>query len=166
MIRKATASDANSITRIYNYYISETYVTFEEDSIDDTEMARRIAETHMADLPFLVHEDELGRLTGYAYASKWKGRCAYRYSLEVTVYLGHDKVGKGVGTQLYKELFKQLKQLGYHAVLGGITLPNPASVALHEKFGMRKSAHFKEVGFKFETWVDVGYWQGLLNEML
>ena len=78
------------------------------------------------------------------------------------VYLAPDLVGRGLGTKLYEVLLAQLKEKGFHAVIGGIALPNPASIALHEKFGMKKVAHFKEVGFKFGKWIDVGYWEGVL----
>jgi len=80
----------------------------------------------------------------------------------VSVYLAPEQTGKGAGSRLYTELFLRLSALGYHVVIGAITLPNPASIALHEKFGMEKVGHFKEVGFKFGKWVDVGYWQGIL----
>ncbi|HEV7431928.1 MAG TPA: GNAT family N-acetyltransferase, partial [Steroidobacteraceae bacterium] len=93
------------------------------------------------------------------YASRWKGRCAYRYSVESTVYLEPLAVGQGLGTALYSALFARLQELGCHVVIGGIALPNAASVALHEKFGMRQVAHFAQVGNKFGRWVDVGYWQ-------
>jgi len=77
------------------------------------------------------------------------------------VYLALWKTGMGVGSILYTKLFKRLSDLGYHVVIGSITLRNPANVASHEKFGMEKAAHFKEIGFKFGNWVDVGYWQGV-----
>ena len=89
-------------------------------------------------------------------------RAAYRFSTEVTVYLDHEHVGKGVGSQLYAALFPQLRAQGVHAVLGGIALPNAASVALHERCGLEKVAHLREVGFKFGRWIDVGYWQRML----
>ena len=162
MIRTATQEDAAPIAEIYNHYIEHTVVTFEESRVSGDEIGARIIETLEAKLPWLVAEDEQGRVLGYAYASKWKGRCAYRYSVEITVYLAQQATGKGLGRQLYKVLFEQLKQLSYHTVIGGISLPNPASVALHEKCGLEKVAHFKEVGFKFGQWVDVGYWQGQL----
>ena len=82
--------------------------------------------------------------------------------MESTVYLSPDQAGKGVGTALYDALFTRLESWGAHAVMGGISLPNEASVALHEKLGMRKVAHFEAVGFKFGRWIDVGYWQRLL----
>lgn len=158
MIRCATADDASEIANIYNYYVANTAVTFEEDPVSIDEMSERIQETLCLGLPWLVAENN-GEIQGYAYGSKWKGRCAYRYSVEVTVYLSNLATSQGWGSQLYQQLFKQLKQISVHTAIGGIALPNDASVALHEKFGMKKVAHFEEVGFKFNQWVDVGYWQ-------
>jgi phosphinothricin acetyltransferase len=158
LIRTATASDADSIARIYNHYILNTIVTFEEQAVSAEEMAGRIAEVRSASLPWLVAEQD-GQIVGYAYASKWKGRCAYRFSVESTVYLDPNAVRKGHGSKLYEHLFASLRECGMHVVIGGIALPNPASVALHERFGLKKVAHFSEVGFKFEKWIDVGYWQ-------
>lgn len=161
MIRTATAGDADAIARIYNHYVANTIITFEEQAVSSEEMAARIAEVAAASLPWLVAELD-GSIVGYAYASKWKGRCAYRFSAECTVYLDPDCVGRGYGTQLYESLFAALRERGMHAVIGGVALPNPASVALHEKLGMRKVAHFGEVGYKFDRWIDVGYWQATL----
>lgn len=163
MIRDAKPSDAESIAAIYNHYILNTAVTFEEAEISAAEAQSRIHEAQDQSLPYIIREDKAGSVMGYAYASKWKGRCAYRYSVEVSVYLHPDKTGRGTGTQLYAELLERLTELEYHAVIGGISLPNPASIALHEKFGMKKVAQFSEIGFKFGKWVDVGYWQGLLK---
>jgi len=111
-----------------------------------------------AGLPWLVAVEE-GAVVGYAYATKWKERSAYRFSVEVSVYLSNQSHGRGLGAKLYETLFSTLKEGGIHAVMGGITLPNLASVALHEKMGMKKVAHFEKVGFKFDQWHDVGYWQ-------
>jgi L-amino acid N-acyltransferase YncA len=124
-------------------------------------MSNRITEVTDAELPWLVAEQN-HVIVGFAYASKWKGRCAYRYSAEVTIYLSHSMTSKGIGSALYSELFLRLRENSTHVVLGGISLPNDASIALHEKFGMSKVAHFDEVGFKFGNWVDVAYWQGKL----
>lgn len=162
MIRTAKSSDAKAIANIYNYYISNTVVTFEEDTISSAEINYRISEIGSMNLPWLVAEDS-GEIIGYAYASQWHGRCAYRFSVEITVYLSHLLISQGWGTRLYENLFSELKKKSIHVVIGGIALPNIASIALHEKFGMEKVAHFKEVGFKFNRWVDVGYWQGKLN---
>ena len=98
-------------------------------------------------------------VVGYAYATKWKERSAYRFSVESTIYLANGTEGKGVGSVLYQALFNKLKLKGINNVIGGIALPNPASVGLHEKMGMEKVAHFSKVGFKFDEWLDVGYWQ-------
>lgn len=165
LIRDADSSDALHIAAIYNYYISNTVVTFEEAEVSTEEMAGRLIETAEQELPYLVAEVD-HQVVGFAYASKWKGRCAYRYSVEITVYLAADKTGSGVGSLLYTALFKRLEELGYKTAIGGISLPNPGSIALHEKFGMEKVAHFKRVGFKFDDWVDVGYWQGQLGDTI
>ena len=161
MIRAAAAADGAALAHIYNHYIASTIVTFEEATVSAADMTARVAEIAAAELPWLVSQASTG-LSGFAYASRWKGRCAYRYSVEVTVYLEPTALGQGLGTALYAALFARLKELGCHAIIGGIALPNAASVALHEKFGMRQVAHFTEVGFKFGRWVDVGYWQRVL----
>jgi len=102
---------------------------------------------------------EGNKTLGYAYASKWKSRCAYKYSVETTVYLRPEVKGQGIGSKLYKELLTQLKEKNIHAAIGGIALPNDASIALHEKLGFKKIGQFKEVGYKFDKWIDVGYWE-------
>jgi L-amino acid N-acyltransferase YncA len=161
MIRSASEADAEAIARIYNPYVANTTITFEEQAVSAEEMAERILSVTASDLPWLVLEQG-GRLAGYAYATKWKERAAYRFTAESTIYLAAGLGGGGLGTKLYEALWAQLKERGFHAVIGVIALPNPASVALHEKFGMTKAAHFKEVGFKFGRWIDVGYWEGWL----
>jgi L-amino acid N-acyltransferase YncA len=158
MIRPATESDAQAISDIYNYYIAKTVITFEEQPVSKSEMINRIEKVTGSSLPWLVAVDD-GSVIGYAYAAKWKERSAYRHTVESTVYLSPASVSKGWGTRLYQELFDTLRRASIHVVIGGITLPNPASVALHQKFGMKQVAHFKEVGYKFGQWLDVGYWQ-------
>lgn len=161
MLRTAEASDAAVIAAIYNHYVLHTVVTFEESAVAVDEMAARISEIRASQLPWVVIERAAGVL-GYAYASKWKGRCAYRFSVETTVYLRPGAAGQGLGSMLYAELLQRLAAGGYHSVIGGIAQPNPASVRLHERLGFEKVAHFKEVGFKHGRWVDVGYWQKTL----
>ena len=158
LIRAAVAGDAAPMARIYNHYIANTVVTFEEAAVSAADMAARMAEAEAAKLPWLVAQTPPG-VRGFAHASRWKGRCGYRHSAEVTVYLDAEAGGQGLGTRLYTELFARLAAGGCHVLIGGIALPNPASIALHEKFGMQKIAHFSEVGYKFGRWVDVGYWQ-------
>ena len=162
MIRSAKPSDAQAISSIYNYYVANTVVTFEEEPTSSDDMRARINDVKNAELPWLVYEQDQ-MVVGFAYASKWKTRSAYRYSVEVTVYLANEVTARGIGSQLYTELFKQLRAKSVRVVLGGISLPNEASIALHEKFDMKKVAHFEKVGYKFDEWVDVAYWQGTLS---
>lgn len=158
MIRDARVDDGSALAHIYNPYILETVVTFEEVAVTAADMAARVREVQSAGMPWLVLEEQ-GALRGYAYAAAWRTRAAYRHCAEVTVYLDGGHLGRGLGTRLYQALFPRLATSGMHVLLGCIALPNPASVALHEKFGMTKVAHFSEVGWKFGRWVDVGYWQ-------
>ncbi len=158
MIRGAEATDADAIASIYNYYIAHTIITFEEERVSPDNMLDRIKKVERADLPWLVAENE-GKVIGYAYGSQWSERSAYRYTAEVSVYIAHDSLGGGWGTRLYEALFDELRRLSIRVVIGGVALPNAASEALHEKFGMRKVAHFERVGFKHGQWIDVGYWQ-------
>ena len=161
-IRPAAREDAAGIADIYNPYVLETTVTFEESTIDASEMAARVEEVTGSRLPFLVAESG-GKHVGFAYASKWKGRCAYRYSAETTVYVDRGSWQRGVGTALYTQVLDLLKDAGYHAAIGGIALPNAASIALHERLGFKQVAQFREVGFKFNRWIDVGYWERLFG---
>jgi len=163
MIRFACEDDAPAISRIYNHYVSQTTVTFEIEPVSDCIMVDRIREVSNAALPWFVYEDDdTEEILGYAYANKWKGRCAYRHSVESTVYLHSGKTGKGLGTALYDRLLNELQKRGIHVVIGGIALPNFASVALHEKMGFQNAGHFAEVGRKFDRWIDVGYWHRFL----
>lgn len=160
MIRKVRLKDAQAICNIYNYYIDKTIITFEEESIDAAEMEKKIRQTKTK-LPWLVYCDENNedKVLGYAYASIWKSRSAFQYSVESSVYIDKNHAGKGIGTKLYEELINKLISLGYHAVIGGIAIPNDDSIKLHEKLGFEKVAHFNQVGKKFGKWIDVEYWQ-------
>jgi len=158
MIRPATSADAGAIASIYNHYVRETVVTFEEEPVSAADMSARIDEVASASLPWLLVERE-GVVAGYARAIPWRPRSAYRYSVETTIYLSPHHLGARIGTELYRYLIESLKGRGLHLAIGGVALPNAASVALHEKLGFRKAAHFNEVGFKFGRWIDVAYWQ-------
>lgn len=160
-VRLASTADATAIAAIYNHYILKTVVTFEEVAIDEAAIAERMQAVAAANLPWLVAVQD-GSVLGYAYASKWSARAGYRYSVEVTVYLDPTRGGMGIGSSLYTELFPVLKARGIRNVIGGIALPNVGSVALHEKFGMRQVALYKDISVKFGEWLDVGYWQGTL----
>jgi len=169
-VRDAFVDDARAILDIYAHYVSTTTITFEEAVPSESEMAARIRDVADAGLPWLVaelagdvdgevEEEAGGSIVGFAYASKWKTRSAYRFAVESTVYVAHENRARGVGTRLYVELIARLRASGYHTVIGGITQPNEASVRLHERMGFEKVALFREVGFKFERRLDVGYWQ-------
>jgi phosphinothricin acetyltransferase len=160
MIRSATPGDADGIASIYNHYVKESVVTFEVDPVSTAEMQSRI-EAACQYYPWLVDLDD-DVIRGYAYASQWKPRAAYRHTVETSVYVGPRHIGFGVGERLYRALLERVTERGFHAVLGGIALPNPASVALHEKLGFRKVGELEQVGFKHDRWVNVGYWQRIL----
>lgn len=157
MIRKVDLRDADQIADIYNHYVRNTIITFEEAELSSETMERRIT-TVTQKYPWLVFEEN-GEILGYAYASEWRSRSAYRFTAETAIYLKPNISAKGIGTRLYQQLLQQLKNDGFHVLMGVISLPNEASIKLHEKLGFTKVAHFPEVGYKFNKWVDVGYWQ-------
>lgn len=158
MIRPAAIADAQSIADIYNPYVLNSVASFEEAAVSTGQMEERLRNVSTCDLPWLIAEQH-GEVLGFAYAAPWKSRSAYRFTAEITIYLKESAVGQKLGSQLYEALFALLKTKGIHVVLACIALPNPASVALHEKMDMRKTADFSETGFKFDHWVDIGYWQ-------
>jgi len=162
LVRPATAADAEAIARIYNHYVANTVITFEEEAVSVADMAARIAEARNLSLPWLVAEVE-GAIVGYAYARRWRPRSAYRYSAETTIYLERGYVGRRIGTTLYSALLPLLRERGMHVAIGGVALPNDASIALHEKLGFERVATFRQVGFKHDRWVDVTYLQLILS---
>jgi L-amino acid N-acyltransferase YncA len=159
-IRDVRLTDAAAICDIYNQYVKHSTATFEEEPVSMREMEERISSL-IPDYPWLVCEDE-GRVVGYTYARRWRDRAGYRNSVETGTYLDDRYSGKGIGSALKQSLLEALRRKGFHAVISGIALPNPASVALAEKFGFRKVAHFSEVGYKMNKWIDVGYWELIL----
>jgi L-amino acid N-acyltransferase YncA len=163
MIRNVSEQDVLWICDIYNHYIEHTDASFEEECLTVTQMSERIRSVQSSGYCWLVAESE-GEVIGYAYSTRWSERSAYRYTVEVSVYLNPTVQAQGWGTKLYEALFKELRKNSFHMVIAGITLPNPASIALHEKFGMKKAAVFDEVGYKFGQWKDVGYWQVQLTD--
>ncbi len=161
MIRKITVSDASAICDIYNHYVANSIISFEEQEVSETEMQGRI-EALTQNYPWFVYEDK-GKVVGYAYANLWKTRCAYRNTLESTIYT-QDTAPKGTGTKLYNAIFDSLDTTKFHSLIAVIALPNPASVNFHEKMGFEKAGHFKEVGYKMNKHIDVGYWQKMLSQ--
>ncbi len=161
VIRPATLADAWAIAGIYNHYVRNTVVTFEEEPVTTRMMEQRIAAVRDASLPWLLADSRDG-IIGYASAARFHTRSAYRYAAETAVYLAHGSQGQGTGTRLYVELLNLLKDKGIRTAVGLIALPNAPSVTLHEKLGFSHTGTLKSVGFKQDRWVDVGYWQKLL----
>jgi len=160
MIRAVTPADAQALADLYNPYVRDTTITFEEEPVTAEEMAIRIAKV-TAGHPWLVWA-EGDRVLGYAYASVWRARPAYRHSTETAIYLAPDQQGRGLGIALYRALLDELRARGFHLVLGGVALPNEASARLHERLGFQKVGHMREAGRKFDRWIDVGFWELLL----
>lgn len=156
-IRNVNPQDSKQIADIYNFYIKSSTITFEEDIVDENKMEKIIFSISSV-YPYLVIEEK-DKILGYAYATAWRARSAYRFSAEVTIYLNNEAKGKGLGSVLFSELINELKKTKVNVLVGGIALPNNASIALHEKFGFKKVAHFEDIGFKFGKWIDVGYWE-------
>lgn len=161
MIRPANPDDAQAICAIYNHYIQHSIITFETDAVSGDDMRQRINSKSLKH-PWLVYEKDQA-VVGYAYASPWQSRCAYRFSVETTIYVSEQHRGAGIGTTLYQALIAELNKNDYHSLLAAIALPNQDSVALHEKLGFEKVGQFKQVGYKFDTWIDVGYWELILS---
>ena len=158
-LRKVVETDAQAICDIYNHYVAHTVVSFEQEPVSVADMRGRIKDIG-AEYPWLVSDSGRGILA-YAYATRWRSRAAYDHTVESTVYVRNDATGSGIGFPLYMALLDELRRRSVHAAVGCITLPNPGSVAFHEKCGFRKVAHFPQVGRKFDQWVDVGFWQVL-----
>ncbi|MEO7402776.1 MAG: arsinothricin resistance N-acetyltransferase ArsN1 family B [Burkholderiales bacterium] len=156
-IRLAHANDAAGIRAIYAPYCETTRVSFEVVAPTVDQMRERIARIG-ATYPWVVAENH-GRLLGYVYASQFRERAAYRWSVEVAVYVAMTEQRRGVGRALYTTLFSILRSQGYSKAIAGITLPNSASVGLHESVGFRPAGCFAGVGFKADKWLDVGWWQ-------
>jgi phosphinothricin acetyltransferase len=159
VIRAARADDAEAIAEIYAPYVRETVVSFELEPPGGDEMRARMAAAHL----WLVSEEE-GRVVAYAYASPHRARAAYRWAVEVSVYVGRGWQRRGHGRALYLCLLELLRARGYVHALAGIALPNPGSVGLHESLGFEPVGVYRQIGYKFATWHDVGWWQLRLNE--
>lgn len=159
-VRNVRSEDSADIIGIYNHYVESTNISFEETPVSPQEMERRIGAVTQS-YPWLVYE-EAGKILGYAYINRWKERSAYRFTAETTIYVDKSRAGQGIGTTLLGALLERVRGLGLHALIAVIAQPNEKSVALHEKFGFRKTADFAEVGFKRGLWIDVGYWELLL----
>ena len=157
MIRVATPRDAAAIAGIYAPVVERTAISFETEPPTEAEMASRVSRC-LEFAPWLVC-DEGDAILGYAYASRHNERAAYGWSVNVSVYVGEGARRKGVGKALYGSLFALLRLQGFYAAHAGITLPNEASVGIHESLGFRMVGVYRSVGFKKGAWYDVGWWQ-------
>ncbi|MDR2177461.1 MAG: GNAT family N-acetyltransferase [Treponema sp.] len=160
-MRPVCPEDIPAIVEIYNYYINHTVITFEEEPLNLETMAGRIAEV-AGRYPWLVWE-EGGEIAGYAYAHAWHQRTAYRFAAEDSIYLKPGWERRGIGRRLLQRVIEDLRQTGFHVLMSVITVPNPASVGLHESMGFKKAGQFNQVGYKLGEWLDVGYWELILN---
>lgn len=151
LIRLATAADAAAIAAIYAPYVTSTFVSFEEDAPDTAEMARRILGSPPGLYPWLTAELD-GRIVGYASSSPFRSRPSYRWTVETGVYLAPEAQGRGLGRALMERMLDLLTRQQFTAAVAGITLPNPASVMLHEKLGFAPCATYRDTGFKLGGW--------------
>ncbi len=160
LIRGASSDDASAIRTIYAPIVTQTTISFEETVPSIEVMADRI-ETYRQDYPYLVAERD-GQTLGFAYGGPHRSRSAYRWSVDVSVYVGDTGRRQGIGRALYQRLLQDLTGRGYHAAFAGIALPNTASIALHEALGFEPVGIYRDVGFKHGQWLDVSWWQRLL----
>ena len=152
-IRKVEIADAKAIVDIYNYYVENTAISFETEALTVNEMAERIKDISNK-FPYFVYEKD-GKILGYCYAHQWKERAAYSKTLETTIYIDKDVRHQGLGRIMVKLLIDLCRNEGYRALIACITQGNEASIKMHESLGFKQVSEFKEVGFKFDTWLDV-----------
>jgi L-amino acid N-acyltransferase YncA len=160
--RIATLDDAAAIADVYAPYVRDTVVSFETEAPDTVEIAKRI-ERIGSQYPWLAASTD-GRVIGYAYACENRSRAAYRWSVDAAVYLDVSAQRRGFGRALYRRLFALLCAQGYVNAFAGISLPNDASVGLHESMGFTPIGVYRSVGYKFGAWHDVGWWQLVIAE--
>jgi L-amino acid N-acyltransferase YncA len=156
--------DAAAVARVYGGFVATSAATFEEVPPGADEMAARMSRI-LVRHPWLVAEAGTDGVVGYAYASQMRERAGYRWSAEISAYVGAAWHGRGVGAALYGELLRILRREGIVNVYAGIALPNPASVALHERIGMERICVYAGVGFKFGRWHDVAWYGMRLGEL-
>ena len=153
MIRKVQLGDAAAIAAIYNYYITNTIITFETTAVSIEEMRQRILSISN-EYPYFVYEQE-GEVIGYCYAHRWKEKKAYQYTAETTIYIKPAYRGKGIGKQLMQYLIDACKKRELHTLIACLTYPNDPSTHLHESLNFQLVSHFHEVGKKFGHWLDI-----------
>jgi phosphinothricin acetyltransferase len=156
-IRFAEPSDAAGILAVYGPYCDGTVISFESAAPTIEQMRERI-ERITKQHPWLICEID-GEVAGYVYACPHRERAAYRWAVDVAVYIAPQHQRRGIGQALYSVLFQILRMQGFFKAYAGVTLPNPGSVGLHEAVGFKPLAIYPGVGYKFDQWLDVGWWQ-------
>ena len=164
IIRLATPSDGAAVAAIYAPYCESSAISFETTAPSAEEMARRIGNI-AAQRPWILLEDG-GRICGYAYGAPHNERAAYQWSVTTAIYVDGSCHRRGVGRALYTTLFEVLRQLGYFRATAGITLPNAASVALHEAFGFTLVGVYRDIGFKCGAWRDVAWYEAQVQPLV
>jgi L-amino acid N-acyltransferase YncA len=157
LIRQARPEDGAALADIYRPYVQDLPASFEEIAPSPEEMAQRVRQT-LVSWPYLVAEDA-GRVIGYAYASSHRARASYRWAVDVTVYISATHHRRGIGKRLYQQLLPLVASQGYVMAYAGITIPNEGSIGLHETLGFNIVGIYRNVGYKFGAWRDVGWWE-------
>ena len=161
-IRPATRADLPALTDIYNHYIVHTPITFDIRTLEPHERLDWFDDHATTGRHRILVAVDQGRILGCASSSRWRPKAAYDTTIETSVYCHPDHTRHGIGTQLYEALFAALKDENVHRAVAGITLPNPASVALHERLGFRRVGEFSEVGYKFDRYWNVAWFERAL----
>jgi L-amino acid N-acyltransferase YncA len=156
-IRPVELKDADRIAKIYGYYVRETPATFEIE-VPSPDIVRDRIQAFTRSYPWLIHETE-DELDGYAFAARYKERESYRYAVELSLYVDQAKAGHGIGTELFNELISACRDTDAAVLIAAVALPNEPSLRLLDKFGFSEIAVFEKVGYKFNRWIDVGYWK-------
>jgi L-amino acid N-acyltransferase YncA len=162
VIRPIQSRDIEICREIYSASVMGGIASFEVEAPTSQDFAGRVQKI-TAQYPWLVYEEQ-GKTLGYAYIDRFNPRAAYAWSVLCSVYIAPESQGRGIGKKLYEKLFPLAEKLGYRSVFAGITIPNEASVRLHESFGFRQAALYEKVGYKMGAWHDVGWWQLELGE--
>jgi len=158
-VRPATGDDLQAVNDIYNHYVAESHITFDVEPVSMEQRREWFTHYGPAGRHRLFVAEDGGRVVGYASSSRFRPKPGYLTSVETSVYLEPDATGRGAGSRLYESLFKSLEGEDVHRAYAGIALPNPASIALHEKFGFKRVAHFTEQGRKFGRYWDVAWFE-------
>ena len=161
-LRLATLDDLKAINDIYNHYVQVSTCTYQEEP-ETLEARTKWFECHKPEVHPIIVAEQRGIVIGWGSISPYHSRCAYRFTVENSVYVHHGHLHQGIGSAILNDLIVKAKNIGYHAIIAAIDGSQTASVGLHYKFGFMEVGHFREVGFKFDTWLDVVYLELMLN---